>query len=693
MTVNATTHHSPPPPPPPPAPSTAKADDKKAQDLINAHQEDACTVPLPVVGGINCHKDTDGTAVGRDIAAIAKTDPAQARRVLDKVQTKTPDAEERREVARGLVEGLSHEQMRQLEESANGKAMLESARKELAAGNGESGGADQKAVTRIDSAQKAAELKESPEFKNLDPTTQQRVLDQIGRQEGDAAAVDNTIALVKSPGFQAASAATRAQLLAAQEQHAKDPIFREGLQQLAADPAFKKLTPAQQTDAIQAFSDFAKSETYLGKEGSWFFNWGAKSVSDADKRAILDNLQQVVTSKGFHDVGAASRTAMLDALRPHANDAAFTGQLVKLVNDAGFLGLNDAAKEAKLLEHYSRDTDFAQGIDKLTGSKTYTDLDASQKARVLGDMTRLADTQAFKNASAADKAQMLEIVGNLSTQASKPDLMPAVFRLIESKDFRQLDGAAQTAALSQIRNYPDAKVADNIGRLIGKDWFQSYDADDKQRGLKLIASMSYPRTGVDQKIIDNTLEKFLAKDAPYSLKIEPIDAKPGNVTFGNAADGVMRINENLVAANNQPLESDTYGSHLALDTIPHEINHLINGDKVAQTFDYLNEEYRAWYVGHQAANGRPPSNQEALERWAYFLDPGSGYYDSAAKGALANADEAKKIFALLSQLTGETVDATNYKQVMADLAADPSKYKTNPNDPAAAVPPGNLDNH
>jgi hypothetical protein len=533
--------------------------------------------------------------------------------VFDKTQAKTPDAAEQREVARGLVDGLSHEQARQLADSANGKAMLDSARTELAADAGDK--SNQAAITRIDAALKAAELKNSAEFKKLDPATQKAALEQISQQQANPAAVDNTIALVKSPGFQAASPATRGELLAAQQQQAQDPILREGLEKLAADPAFQKMTPAQQATAIHAISDLAKSETYQGKEGSWFFNMGAKSVSDADKRAMLDNTRQVVTSTGFNKAGADTQQAMLDALRPNATDATLTGSLVKLMDDV-------AAKSV-----------------------------------------------------------------------SNPALMKDVTHLLATKDFKDLDGAAKTAVLSQVRNYPDSKVANNLERLIGKDWFKDFDAGDKQRALKLIAYMSNPGNAGDPKIVNNTLEKFLAKDAPYKLELVPITSKPGNVTFGQAANGVMTINEDLVGANNNKLETDTYGRKLSIDTVPHEINHLINDDKVAQTFDYLNEEYRAWYVGRSADLGRPPSNQEALERWAYFVDPNSGYYDSAAKGALADPAEAAKIFSELSQLTGLKVDGSNYQKIIAELAADPTKYKTNPNAAAAVVPPGNLDNH
>lgn len=639
----------PPPAPPPTAPSPAEAADKKAGELIGAHQQDDCVVSLPVVGGLGCEKNTDGTAVGRDIAGIAKANPAEARLVYDKVQAKTADAGERQEVARGVAEGLSHDEMRKLADSVNGRTMLESARTELKADAGND--ANQAAITRIDSAIKASDLKKSPEFKALDATTQQRTLDQIGRHQGDAAAVDNTIALVKSPGFQAASPATRGELLAAQDQHASDTIFREGLEKLAADPDFKALAPGQQADAVRAFTEFAKSETYQGKEGSWFFNWGARSVSDADKRAMLDNVQQVVTAKGYHDVMPEARQAMLDALRPHATDGAFTGRLVQMVDSAGFIGLNDLGKEKQLLGLYGKDDAFARGVDDLNADAAFAALPQAQQARLLGDVARLGSTEGFQGLSAAEK----------------------------------------TAVMSQVRNYPDPKVVDNLERLVGKEWFQDYDLGDTQRAAKLIAYMSFPRTGVDQTIIDNTLEKFLAEDAPYDLELESITAKPGNITFGHASGDTMTINQDLVSANNGKLESDSYGRKLSLDTIPHEINHLINDDKVAETFDYLNEEYRAWYVGEQASTGSPPTNAEALERWAYFLDPGSGYYDSAAKGALADSGEAAKIFDQLSKLTGLTVDATNYQKVLSDLAADPTKFKTNPNDPAV-VPPGNLDN-
>ena len=309
----------------------------------------------------------------------------------------------------------------------------------------------------------------------------------------------------------------------------------------------------------------------------------------------------------------------------------------------------------------------------------------------------LLKTPEFQALPAADQARITGALMSNQLQAAfgrgDHTLAANIKSLIENEDFANLGADEQTAVLSQVGNYPSGKAVHNIERMLGKEWFQDFDLGDKQRALKMIGYMSHPRAGTDQNILDNTLDKFLADDAPYTLAISPITAKPGNITFGYASGDTMTINENLVTADNGRLEADTYGRKLALDTIPHEINHLINGDKVAQTFDYLNEEYRAWYVGFSADNGRPPSNEEALERWSYFLDPNSGYYDSASKGALADPAEAAKIFDLLSTLTGQTVTADNYVDMLNKLAGDPSQFGTDPNAAAAVVPPGNLDNH
>ncbi|HEY0230519.1 MAG TPA: hypothetical protein VGC55_04655 [Dokdonella sp.] len=386
-------------------------------------------------------------------------------------------------------------------------------------------------------------------------------------------------------------------------------------------------------------------------------------------------------SQGMHDVLKgldSNEVAAASTLYGMPQFAALSGSDKRLVAEAMRDSGGDLAVNAKTRE--------------LLGSARFQSMTPGQRTAALTEIA-LVNTPQFTALPKSDQ----DLITTAVATARPDDLNAAasIKSLLESKDFAGLNGAEKTAVLSQVRNYPDSKVTGNIQRMLGKGWFKDFDIGDKQRALKLIAYMSYPRSGTNQTILDNTVEKFLAADATYSLKIESLPAPPGNVIFGNASDSTMRVNEDLISADNGKLENNPthpeWATGLAVNTIPHEINHLINGDKVAPTYDYLNDEYRAWYVGYSAENGHPPSNKEALERWSYFVSPGGVYYDSAAKDALNNPDEAAKIFNELSALSGLKVDASNYKQVLADLASDTGKYKTDPNGPAV-VPPGNLDN-
>jgi hypothetical protein len=397
------------------------AADQAADDLVKRQTSEDCSVNLPLVGGINCRQDVNGGAVGKEIAAVAKTDPVRAQEMLDQALAAVPDAGDKREVAKGLTDNLSTEELRNLAATPAGRAMLDSAAKELR-NDGSPNEGEIKALSRIDSATKASDLAKDPNFKKLDAATQRQVLDQIAKHETDAAAVDNIVALAKSAGFQTATPATRAGLLKALDQHPGDKIFRQGLEKLAADPNFAKLTPAQQADAIKAFEEVAASEAYKGKEGSWFFNMGAKSVSDADKRKVLDNAINVVTAKGFHDVGPESRKAMLDAFGQHATDAAYTGRLANLVNDAGFMALNDKTKEVDLLKAYGKDEQFAAGVDAVIAKSAYTGLAGADRAKVLDDVTRLTKTDSYKDADKAQRQEMVDAFGDIAIfSATHPD--------------------------------------------------------------------------------------------------------------------------------------------------------------------------------------------------------------------------------------------------------------------------------
>lgn len=361
---------------------------------------------------LDCHRDA-GEQIGSNVAAIALRDPKEARTMLEAMFTALSHGSQRREVARGLAQ-LPLPALIQLAETKDGHALLERALGEL---KGDLDDSDNRwAADQIGTALKTVDFKASEEFKKLDSTSRQTILESLGWPVAQPGSVDTLIGLAKSPGFQAASPDTRRVLLSALAEHAGDAIFSEGLQLLAGDPAFKKLTPTQQASAIGAFKDVAAGEAYQGHSGKYGF--GGTSPSKADKRDVLDNARLVVVSPGFHDAGASSKRAIMQALAEHPTSATFTDRLRRLINDPGFQSINDAGKKAGLLDDFSSDTDFAKGIDTLLANGRYKAVGGADRAKVLGDMIKLRDTDSYKKASASEQQALVEIIGDISAQSA-----------------------------------------------------------------------------------------------------------------------------------------------------------------------------------------------------------------------------------------------------------------------------------
>ena len=350
----------------------------------------------PHHGGVTHHGDQAARrALGKEIARVATSDPGEARFQLKKAMSQTSDPAERREIARGLTGALSHEELKAIGGSQNGRALLELARGAMPSDDTARG--DVMSRTRIDSALTAVDLKQSPGFGALDRASQQQALESLARGQGQPGVAENIAALTKSAGFQTASPATRSQLLAAQAQHGNDPAFRVGLEKLAADPQFAKLTAPQQSQAIASFSAFAHRES-----------------QPAGQQAAFDNARKLVLSPGFREAGAPSRDAALKALGNHAADGAYTGRLLKLIDSPGFAALQGTGKAVDLLKAYGNDNGFAKGVDALGGQPRFSALDGPGQARVIGDMLRLSKTSSYAQASPTDRQSMVEILGDAS---------------------------------------------------------------------------------------------------------------------------------------------------------------------------------------------------------------------------------------------------------------------------------------
>ncbi|MEN5116790.1 hypothetical protein ABE488_05580 [Luteimonas sp. TWI662] len=375
---------------------------------------------------------------------------------------------------------------------------------------------------------------------------------------------------------------------------------------------------------------------------------------DGDAWEAVTALQ---SSPAFQALSPEQRALVVEALRDGGAQADVARDLQALIGDPAFQALPPAQQQAKL-------TEFA-----VLQSPEYQALSASDQ--------RLVRT-ALEGRGADDTA-----------------LPGALKSLLESGDFQGLGAAEQTAVLSQAANYPDGRSVANIERLLAKDWFQGFDLDDKQRTLKAIAYISQNDAG-DAQINANTLDHVLSPDSDIVFAWD--DSYKGDINsnfglYGTAGNGTITFNANMVNAGNGPL-NETYNSkHVVLHTVAHEVNHILAGDRVSNTFEYLEQEYRAWYTGFKAEFGREPTNAEAMDRWQNQI---TGGYRARSEAAIdSSPEEALKFAEQLSLMTGVPVpeNATHdeLKQYIQDQVDLPSSQYADPTGDAP-VPPGNIDN-
>lgn len=331
-------------------------------------------------------------------------------------------------------------------------------------------------------------------------------------------------------------------------------------------------------------------------------------------------------------------------------------------------------------------------LRELLGGDRFQGMNAAQRTAALTEIA-LVETPEFKALPASDQTLVREAVTN-----RKPDDLKVaenVKSLIGDPKFAALSPEEKTAVLSQVKNYPDSRSIANIERLIQKDWFTNFDLGDKQRTLKAIAFMSQNDAG-DAEVNKNTLNRVLGPGSDYVFKWDASfegDINGSGGLYGTADGKNITFNANMVNAGNAPLTETPNSRHVVLHTIAHEVNHNVNGDRPSNTYNYLEQEYRAYYVGFKAEHGRPPTNAEAMERWRNEI---VGAYSARSQAAINGSEtEARKFAEELSRITGQPIpanashdDLKNYIQQQVQLSK--SKY-ADPNG-AAPVPPGNLSN-
>ncbi|WP_132999326.1 hypothetical protein [Luteimonas arsenica] len=440
-------------------------------------------------------------------------------------------------------------------------------------------------------------------------------------------------------------------------------------------------------------------DTAAGKGGSWNpFVQGARDgeIGPSDIEAALndpgvplevkDTLRLLQSTEAGRPVGEV--LAGMDG-----DDFA---ALSALASSPEFRSLptSDQALVVEALRNAGGDDAVARDIATLLADPSFQAMTAAQQTAKLTEVA-IQQSPEFTALPASDQKLVLDA---LAGRAPGDTGLPAtVASLLASDDFQDLSAAEKTAVLSQAANYPDSRSVENIERLLAKDWFQDFDLADKQRTLKAVAYMSQNDAG-DATINANTLDHVLSPDSDIVFAWDSSyngDINSNGGLYGTAGGGTITFNSNMVNAGNGPL-TETYNSkHVVLHTIAHEVNHILSGDRVADSYEYLEQEYRAWYTGFKAEFGREPTNAEAMGRWRNQID-GSASYSTRSWAAInSSPEEALKFAEQLSLMTGVPVpqnashdELKQYIQDQVDLPS--SKYADAGG--AAPVPPGNITN-
>lgn len=333
-------------------------------------------------------------------------------------------------------------------------------------------------------------------------------------------------------------------------------------------------------------------------------------------------------------------------------------------------------------------------LTKLEGARAFKALDPSVRQQLLRSLSAsqpvtsskvetakaLLSSEGFKALSPDNQKVAVDALARGGFNGRVGESLASLVRAPSFQAAQQVD---QTSMLSQARNYPNTQSIGNIERLSGKLWFAAQSHEDKQRSLKTIAYMSQPDRG-DRNIMNNTLEKLLGPDSKYDIEWTEFHGHKA----GHAVDeDTLQLERAYAPADNgpgRPAAMDFVGNNI----VPHEVNHLLSDYKVESSFKFVEDEYRGWYVGHQAQHNRPPSRAEAA---AYFkkayIDGITGIYGGTASG-VRRGPEAHKFYDLISKATGTRIDANNFADALPAYAEKNAAIRSQP----APPPPGNIDN-
>ena len=303
-----------------------------------------------------------------------------------------------------------------------------------------------------------------------------------------------------------------------------------------------------------------------------------------------------------------------------------------------------------------------------------------------------AEGQAATKLAESEAKQLAERLQNRKPPLPR-EAKNALDKLLGNKNFKDLAASTRIALLSQIEHYRDSKlivqVIQNL-ELLAARWSDEKgerpSLEDQQRFAKVVAfaSQYIPENknipeydpNRSRKILDNTLAFILHRDKLGRYRKVKLDDLAVRGLWSQ--DKVLVLNRKLVESGNDKLTGDKAAIEIAVYTMPHEVNHALHTGEADGSYRHLMDEYRAWYVGHVAHLGSPPSQQQALVH--VYLLVSDGRWSALKQSFENNGGESRKMVAFIGnkilRLSGQvTVDDINRK------IKEPNALSENPRAP------------
>lgn len=310
-----------------------------------------------------------------------------------------------------------------------------------------------------------------------------------------------------------------------------------------------------------------------------------------------------------------------------------------------------------------------------------------------------------------DKGVQTEILNRLEKNEKNPAAVDNLLNLVKDKAFLALPPETQKAMLTALDNRPEDTVfVDSMRALAaeprftalttaqqagvikdmdtfaktesykGKDGFifgiggRDVSPEDQRYLLDTIGDVSiYSAENPGLKAVRNTLDKVINGDIKFNAFNEP--ATDGFITYGYADGNTITLNRHADAAR---------GIEGVVDTLVHEVNHILNGNTEAGTPERFLDEFRAWVAGIEAS-GQTIDAQTLRDILDNLGHSDGGAYDHLRELYNNNADYRAvidEVYAGLNETPPVLIDAEQMRQRLLDAGFDSEYLRTT----------GNLDN-